>query len=115
MLRMMDQHLLSYFKKWRSLRLRVSVMMPRAADVAPTPPYYIQDVCLEPDTSLQLGATILGFHSSLVRSTAAGVCSKGDDGVPAYVRYYKEQQSSPRTTLCFCSRAPPLCLEQHLM
>ena len=84
---MMDRHLLSYLKKWRSLRLPVLVKGPRSANVPPTPSSYIEDVCLEPHTSLQLGTTILGFHSSLVRSATRWVCSKGDDGVRAYVRY----------------------------
>ena len=87
MLKMMDQHMLSHFKKWRSLRSSMLTTPLPGANLPPTPSSYDEYVCPERDTLPELGTTILGSHSSLGRSTTTQVCSTSDEGVRAYVRY----------------------------
>ena len=87
MLTMMDQHVLSYFNKWRILRLSVLTTLPPGANLPPTPSSYVEDVGLQPDTFLELGSTTLGSHSSRVWNTTTRVRCKSDDGVRAYVQY----------------------------
>ena len=87
LLTMMDQHVLFYFKKWRSIRSSVLMTPPPGANLPPTPSSYDEDVCLETHTLQELDAAILGSHNSLGWSIPTRVCSKSNDGVRAYVRY----------------------------